>query len=161
EIAYQIRLRNIGGIIIVDFIDMDNAQHREDLFVAFQDAIKKDKNRTNILKISEFGLVQMTRKRSLENLTQMMCEPCCYCGGEGFIKSRRTICYEIFRKISRNAGKNRGKNVVIEVHPRVAEMLLQEEPQSIETLEQEIGKQLTVIPVNDIHISRYNIAWNA
>ncbi|GBE12245.1 ribonuclease G [bacterium BMS3Bbin14] len=161
EIAYQIRLRNIGGIIIVDFIDMDNAQHREDLFMAFQDAIKKDKNRTNILKISEFGLVQMTRKRSLENLTQMMCEPCCYCGGEGFIKSRRTICYEIFRKISRNAGKNRGKNVVIEVHPRVAEMLLQEEPQSIETLEQEIGKQLTVIPVNDIHISRYNIAWNA
>ena len=100
EIAYQLRLRNIGGIIIVDFIDMDNEQHRDELFLAFQDAIKKDKNRINILRISEFGLVQMTRKRSLENLSQMMCEPCMYCEGEGFVKSRRTICYEIFRKIN-------------------------------------------------------------
>jgi len=97
EISYQLRLRNIGGIIIIDFIDMDNEQHREELYTAFQESTRKDKSRINILKLSEFGLVQMTRKRSCENLSQMMCEPCFYCGGDGVIKSQRTICYEIFR----------------------------------------------------------------
>lgn len=159
EIAYQLRLRNIGGIIIVDFIDMDNEQHREELFLAFQDAIKKDKNRVNILKISEFGLVQMTRKRSLENLAQMMCEPCMYCGGEGFVKSRRTICYEIFRKITRDAARTPGNKVYIKVHPQVADMLLEEETQYIEILQKQTGKQFTIIPQRDTHINRYEISW--
>lgn len=159
EIAYQLRLRNIGGIIIVDFIDMDNEQHREELFQAFQEAIKKDKNRINILKISEFGLVQMTRKRSLENLSQMMCEPCIYCGGEGLVKSRRTICYEIFRKLKRDAGKITGKKVYLKVHPAVADMLLEEENQHIEDLQKEIGRQCTIIPIGETHISRYEISW--
>jgi ribonuclease G len=159
EIAYQLRLRNIGGIIIIDFIDMDNEQHREELFVSFQDAIKNDKNRINILRISEFGLVQMTRKRSLENLSQMMCEPCMYCEGEGFIKSRRTTCYEIFRKISRDAGKTTGNKVYIKVHPSVANMLLEEETQHVEALEKETGKEFTIIPVRDSHVTRYEISW--
>lgn len=160
EIAYQLRLRNIGGIIIIDFIDMENEQHREELFMSFQDAIKNDKNRINILKISEFGLVQMTRKRSLENLSQMMCEPCMYCEGEGFVKSRRTTCYEIFRKISRDAGKITGNKVYIKVHPSVANMLLEDETQHVETLEKETGKEITVIPVRDSHVSRYEISWD-
>ena len=159
EIAYQLRLRNIGGIIIVDFIDMESEEHREELFLAFQDAIRKDKNRVNILKISEFGLVQMTRKRSLENLAQMMCEPCMYCEGEGFVKSRRTTCYEIFRKISRDAGKISGNKVYIKVHPQVADMLLEEETLYIEVLQKETGKQFTIIPLRDTHISRYEISW--
>ncbi|MFZ5798520.1 MAG: Rne/Rng family ribonuclease [Desulfobulbus sp.] len=159
EIAYQLRLRNIGGIIIVDFIDMDNEAHREELFLAFQDAIKKDKNRVNILKVSEFGLVQMTRKRSLENLAQMMCEPCMYCEGEGIVKSRRSTCYEIFRKISRDAGKISGNKVYIKVHPMVADMLLEEETLYIEALQKETGKQFTIIPLRDTHISRYEISW--
>ncbi|MCL7488805.1 MAG: Rne/Rng family ribonuclease [Desulfobulbaceae bacterium] len=160
EIAYQLRLRNIGGIIIVDFIDMENEEHREELFLTFQDAIKKDKNRINILKISEFGLVQMTRKRSLENLTQMMCEPCMYCEGEGMVKSRRTICYEIFRKITRDAPKVSAKKVYIKVHPHVADMLLEEETQYIELLQKETGKQFIIIPVRDSHISRYELSWD-
>ena len=160
EIAYQLRLRNIGGIIIIDFIDMENLQHRDELFLAFQDAIKKDKNRINILRISEFGLVQMTRKRALENLTQIMCEPCLYCEGEGMVKSRRTTCYEIFRKISRDAHRKSSGKVSIKVHPYVADMLLQEEAQHLEVLEKETGKQLTVIPVRDTHISRYDISWS-
>jgi ribonuclease G len=82
EIAYQLRLRNIGGIIIIDFIDMELESHREDVFNAIQEAVKKDKSRSNILKVSEFGLVQMTRKRDRENISQMMSEPCMYCGGE-------------------------------------------------------------------------------
>ncbi len=160
EIAYQLRLRNIGGIIIIDFIDMESQEHRDELFATFQDAIKKDKNRINILKISEFGLVQMTRKRSLENLTQMMCEPCLYCEGEGMVKSRRTTCYEIFRKITRDAHRKSSSKVYVKVHPYVADMLLQEETQHIEALEKETGKQLTVIPVSDSHVSRYDISWS-
>ncbi|MDH3393499.1 MAG: Rne/Rng family ribonuclease, partial [Desulfobulbaceae bacterium] len=105
EIAYQVRLRNIGGIIIIDFIDMEEEAHREEVFRALKEAVKKDKSRVNILKVSEFGLVQMTRKRSREDLSHMMCEPCHYCDGEGVHKSRRTVCYEIFRKVSRNAKK--------------------------------------------------------
>jgi ribonuclease G len=89
EIAYQLRLRNIGGIIIIDFIDMEDDNHREQLYTTFKEAVKKDKSRNNILKLSEFGLVQMTRKRNSENLHQLMCEPCHYCAGEGMVKSRR------------------------------------------------------------------------
>ncbi len=160
EIAYQLRLRNIGGIIIIDFIDMDNEQHREDLLLAFQEAMKTDKSRVNILKVSEFGLVQMTRKRSCENLLQMMSEPCFYCSGDGIIKSRRTICYEIFRKISKNANKIGGLNIAVKVHPKVADMLLTEEAPNLENLEKEINKRITVIPVPAIHLNRYEIVWN-
>ena len=160
EIAYQLRLRNIGGIIIIDFIDMDSPRHREELFAAFQEAMRKDKSRVNILKLSEFGLVQMTRKRSCDSLSQMLCEPCFYCGGDGFIKSQRTICYEIFRRITRNATKVGGSNVTIKVHPRVADMLLSEEAANIEQLEKETGKRFLIIPVPDIHIKRYEIIWN-
>lgn len=159
EISYQLKLRNIGGIIIVDFIDMDNEEHREELYGTFQEAMSKDKSRVNILRLSEFGLVQMTRKRSCESLSQMMCEPCFYCGGDGIIKSRRTICNEIFRKISRDAKKIGGKNVTITVHPRVANMLLSEESQNIELLEQETGKLFTIIPASDLHLKRYEIIW--
>lgn len=160
EIAYQLRLRNIGGIIIVDFIDMDNERHKEELYTSFQEAMHADKSRVNILKLSEFGLVQMTRKRSCENLNQMMCEPCFYCGGDGRIKSQRTICYEIFRKISRDAKNIGGDNVTIKVHPRVADMLLREESEHIERLEKETAKRFTIIPVPDIHIKRYEVIWN-
>jgi ribonuclease G len=160
EISYQLRLRNIGGIIIIDFIDMDNEQHREELYSAFQESTRKDKSRVNILKLSEFGLVQMTRKRSCESLSQMMCEPCFYCGGDGIIKSRRTICYEIFRMISRDARKIKGDTVTIKVHPRVADMLLREEAHIIELLEDMTCKRFTIIPVRNIHIKRYEIIWN-
>ncbi len=161
EISYQLRLRNIGGIIIIDFIDMENEQHREELYTAFQESVRKDKSRINILKLSEFGLVQMTRKRSCESLTQMMCEPCFYCGGDGFIKSQRTICYEIFRKITREAEKRTEKNVTLRVHPRIADMLLREEAQNIDLLEDITAKRFTIIPVRDSHIKRYEIEWQA
>ncbi len=161
EIAYQLRLRNIGGIIIIDFIDMDDEQHREELFTSFKEAVKKDKSRINILKLSEFGLVQMTRKRNCENLTQMMCEPCHYCAGEGFLKSRRTICYEIFRKISRRAKRYNGSTITVTVHPRVAEMLLKEEEQVTNELERDIGKRLSIIPSKKLHIEKYDICWGS
>lgn len=159
EIAYQLRLRNIGGIIIIDFIDMEDEDHREALFNSFKEAVKKDKSRINILKLSEFGLVQMTRKRSCENLSQMMCEPCHCCGGDGVLKSRRTICYEIFRKISRSAKRHHGSNITVNVHPRVADMLLKEEESVTNELEQKIGKRLTIVPSKNFHIEKYDINW--
>ncbi|WP_319588938.1 Rne/Rng family ribonuclease [uncultured Desulfobulbus sp.] len=160
EIARQLRLRNLGGIIIIDFIDMESEQHREELYTVFQEAMRNDKSKVNILKLSEFGLVQMTRKRLSESLTQTMCEPCLYCGGDGFIKSRRTVCHEIFRKISRDSRKIGGSHVTIKVHPHIAEMLLNEESYSIEQLEQKTEKRFTIIPVPDMHLKRYDVIWN-
>ena len=159
EIAYQLRLRNIGGIIIIDFIDMEDENHREELFSTFKNAIKKDKSKNNILKLSEFGLVQMTRKRNSENLLQLMCEPCHYCSGEGMIKSRRTICYEIFRKISRNARKTEGSTITLRVHNRIADMLNIEEELTLAQLEQDTDKRIIIAPSKDLHIEKYEIIW--
>ncbi|HKJ63771.1 MAG TPA: Rne/Rng family ribonuclease [Desulfopila sp.] len=159
EIAYQLRLRNIGGIIIIDFIDMESEEHREELFTFFKEEVKKDKSRINILKLSEFGLVQMTRKRSSENLTQLMCEPCHYCAGEGILKSRRTICYDIFRKIVRNADRTGGFSITLRVHPRIADMLNKEEKNTLTKLEKDTHKKLVVVPVKDLHIEKYDIIW--
>lgn len=161
EIAYQLRLRDIGGIIIIDFIDMDDELHREELFNTFKEAVKKDKSRINILKLSEFGLVQMTRKRHSENLNQMMCEPCYYCAGEGVLKSRRTICYEIFRKISRNSGRADGSAVTVRVNPRIADMLLKDEELTVDQLEKDIRKRLIIAPAKDLHIEKYEIIWQS
>ena len=159
EIAYQLRLRNIGGIIIIDFIDMEDESHREEVFYAMQEAVKKDKSRANILKVSEFGLVQMTRKRDRENLSQMMCEPCIYCGGEGLLKSRRSVCYEIFRKISHESHKMAGDTVTLKVHPSVADMMLKDETINTENLEKEIQKRFIIVPDSDMYIEKYKIIW--
>jgi len=159
EIAFQLRLRNIGGIIIIDFIDMENDEHREQLFETFKEAVKKDKSRNNILKLSEFGLVQMTRKRNSENLHQLMCEPCHYCAGEGMIKSRRTICYDIFRMIDRNSQKHSGSTITLRVHPRISEILHNEEEKTKSEVEKDIGKRIVVAPSTDLHIEKYEIIW--
>ncbi|HSR37029.1 MAG TPA: Rne/Rng family ribonuclease [Desulfurivibrionaceae bacterium] len=159
EIAYQLRLRNIGGIIIIDFIDMEEERHREELGNALKEAVRKDKSRVNILKVSEFGLVQMTRKRNREDLRHMMCEPCLYCHGEGMLKSARTICYEIFRKIEREARKATATNVTLQVHPKVAALMLKEEAATIDYLQHRTGRQLNILPVKDIHLEKYDILW--
>jgi ribonuclease G len=98
EIAYQLRVRNCGGIIIIDFIDMEKEEHRESVFQSLLDALKKDRAKTNVLPISGFGLVEMTRKRTRDTLTRVMCEPCVYCDGTGRVKSVTTVCYENFTR---------------------------------------------------------------
>lgn len=160
EIAYQLRLRNIGGIIIIDFIDMEIEAHRDELVRALKEAVKKDKSRVNILKVSEFGLVQMTRKRSSENLSSILCEPCHYCHGDGIIKSRRTVCYEILRKIMVKAGKMTGDGVTVSVNPQVAAMMLREESSTIHGLEDSINKRIKVVPNSELHIEKYEIVWD-
>ncbi len=159
EIAYQLRLRNIGGIIIIDFIDMEEEAHRDELFRALKEAVRKDRSRVNVLKVSEFGLVQMTRKRNSEDLSRVLCEPCHYCHGDGILKSRRTICYEVLRKITVNASKMSGTNVEVRVNPLVATMLLQEESSTIHEIEDLTEKRITVVPDQAQHMEKYEIVW--
>ncbi|HSR37089.1 MAG TPA: Rne/Rng family ribonuclease, partial [Desulfurivibrionaceae bacterium] len=135
EIAYQLRLRNIGGIIIIDFIDMEKEVNREKVFTALEEALKSDKSKTNILKISELGLVEMTRKRVRESIGRMMCEPCPYCEGRGYVKSKTTVCHEIFRELRREMLDIRGTKVMLTVHPQVADLLYDEERRGLEELE--------------------------
>ena len=127
EIVYQLRLRNIGGIIIIDFIDMEKEVNREKVFTALEEALRADKSKTNILKISELGLVEMTRKRVRESIGRMMCEPCPYCEGRGYIKSKTTVCHEIFRELRREMLDIRGTKATVTVHPQVADLLYDEE----------------------------------
>ena len=124
-----------------------------------QEAVKKDKSRVNVLKLTEFGLVQMTRKRNRDNLLRTLCEPCPYCAGEALVKSRRTICYDIYRKISRDAKKMNGGSITLKVHPKVADLMLKEEANTTESLEREMNKQIAIVPCKDLHIEKYVITW--
>jgi len=157
EIAYQLRLRNIGGIIIIDFIDMEREGDREKVYQALEEAIKKDRQKTNIFKISELGLVEMTRKRTRENMTRTLGETCPYCEGSGLIKSKTTVCYDIFRQIERSASELGGHNIVVEVNPEIAGLLYEEERSGIEELERKLKKKIAVRGKAGFHQEQYNI----
>ncbi len=158
EIAYQLRLRNIGGIIIIDFIDMEKEVNREKVFNALEEALKSDKSKTNILKISELGLVEMTRKRVRESMGRMMCEPCPYCEGRGYVKSKTTICHEISRELSREMLDIRGTKVMLTVQPQVADLLYDEERRGLEELEKRFHKRITVRAKPGFHQEQFEIA---
>jgi ribonuclease G len=157
EIAYQLRLRNIGGLIIIDFIDMEKELHREKVHSALEEALKNDKSKTNILKISELGLVEMTRKRVRESIGRTLCEPCPYCEGKGYVKSRTTMVYEIFRELRREVRDLPGYRVTLQVHPDVAAILFDEERHGIEELERTFQKQITVTPRPGHHLEQFEI----
>ena len=156
EIAYQIRLRNLGGIIIVDFIDMEKPENRERVFNAFVEAMKKDRSKNTISHISELGLIQMTRKRVRESLGRSLCESCSYCEGKGFVKSPRTLCYEIFRKITRLA-KHGGERIIITAHPSVAELLTDEERAGVEDIESRYNLKITIKENRNLHQENYEV----
>ena len=160
EIAYQLRLRNIGGIIIIDFIDMEKEVNREKVYGALEEALKADKSKTNILKISELGLVEMTRKRVRENISRMMCEPCSYCEGRGYIKSKITVCHEIFRELRREMLDIRGAKATVTVHPQVADLLYDEERRGLEELEKKFKKRITVRAKPGFHQEQFEIVIN-
>ena len=158
EIAYQIRLRDIGGIIIIDFIDMIRKANQEKVYNALQEALKKDRSKTNVLPISEMGLIQMTRKRIKDPLTSILCEPCFYCEGEGFLVSRRTICYNIYREVLRAAQDMAGgSRFTLHVNPEIAERLHGEENPIIVSLERQIGKQIIIYPNTKFHLEEFDI----
>ncbi|MBI5039257.1 MAG: Rne/Rng family ribonuclease [Nitrospirae bacterium] len=157
EVAYQLRLRNIGGIIIIDFIDMEKEKNREKVFNAMQEAFAKDRARTNIIRMSELGLIEMSRKRTKENLMRTLCEPCNYCGGRGYTKSVTTISYELFRKIRKLSRITKDKKILVTVHPSVANFIFDEERQIIEELEKEYQKRIVIKGDPGIHVEEYDI----
>jgi len=157
EIAYQIRLRDIGGIIIIDFIDMEKKSNQEKVFSALKDALKRDRSKTHVLPMSEMGLIQMTRKRIRKPLTQLLCEPCFYCDGEGYIISKKTICYSIYREVIRYSQDMLGAKITIRANPEIAELLHDEENSLIVDLEKRVGKQIIVYPNPKFHLEAFDI----
>jgi len=157
EIAYQIRLRDIGGIIIIDFIDMEKKSNQEKVFNALKDAFRRDRSKTHVLPMSEMGLIQMTRKRVRKPLSRLLCEPCFYCDGEGYLMSKQTICHTIYREILRNAQDLMGVRLTLQVNPEIAEVLHHEESDAILSLEKMIGKQIVVYPNMKFHLEEFDM----
>jgi ribonuclease G len=157
EIAYQLRLRNIGGIIIIDFIDMERDGDREKVYLALEEALKKDRTKTNILKISELGLVEMTRKRTRESVPRILCEPCIYCDGAGYVKSKTSVCYDIFREVERVATGLAGATIMVDVNPEVADLLYDEERTGIEYLERKLNKKILIKVKDGLHQDQFEI----
>jgi ribonuclease G len=157
EIAYQLRLRNIGGIIIIDFIDMEREGDQEKVYQALEEATRRDRQKTNIFKISELGLVEMTRKRTRENLSRILSEPCTYCEGAGLIKSKTTVCYDIFREIERTSSELGGHSIMVEVNPEVADLLYEEERAGVEELERKTRKKILIKGKPGFHQEQFNI----
>jgi len=141
-IARQLRLRNLGGIIIIDFIDMEEPDHRRQVIQALEKALSDDHVKTNISSVSPLGLVEMTRKRTRESLEHLLCEACPTCEGRGFVKSAETVCYEVFREIVRQSRQFDCKGLMVLAHQDVIERLLDEESSALGELELVTGKPI-------------------
>jgi ribonuclease G len=145
QVVHQLRLRNIGGIIVIDFIDMEKAANRRKVYDLLQEAIRADKARSTVLQISELGLVQMTRKRTRESLGQLLLEPCPHCDGLGRLASVETVAYDALRRAEHAAGERPSQaDVVIRVHPSVAAFLDADGARHVSTLVSRIGRPVRI-----------------
>nr|HEX4315756.1 Rne/Rng family ribonuclease [Kofleriaceae bacterium] len=158
EVARQLRLRNIGGIIVVDFVDMDKEGNRRKVWDAFHKALQRDRARTNVTKISELGLVEMTRKRTRESLVQLLTEPCPTCEGSGAVKSVVTVAYEILREVRRSGTMVDNERIDLECAPRVAELLSREERDYLDSLEKRFQKKIEVVPQKSWKPDQFRVA---
>jgi len=141
-IARQLRLRNLGGIIIIDFIDMAEADHRDNVLHALEESLARDHARHQLTPVSPLGLVEMTRKRTRESLQHVLCEDCPTCEGRGFVMTAETVCFEIFREIIRQARQFEFDEVMVLAHQNVIEILLDEQARSLAGLEEQTGKPI-------------------
>ncbi|KPQ28104.1 MAG: ribonuclease G [Marinobacter excellens HL-55] len=141
-ISRQLRLRNLGGIIIIDFIDMDDPEHQRQVHRMLEKMLERDHAKTKITGVSELGLVEMTRKRTTESLGQVLCEPCPICDGRGFLKTAETVCYEIFREILRVNRAYEAENYLVMASQNVVDRLLDEESDNVADLETFISKTI-------------------
>jgi ribonuclease G len=148
---------DLEGIIIVDFIDMEQLENREKVLNAFREALSKDRAKYTISHISELGLIQMTRKRVRESLGRILCETCPYCEGKGFVKSTQTLCYEILRKLQRAASQG-AQRAIVTAHPVVAERLTEEERLGIEDIEHRHGIKVIVTADPNLHQENYEMS---
>jgi ribonuclease G len=143
-IARQLRLRNLGGIIIIDFIDMDTEEHRNAVLNEFRKALARDRTRMTINGFTQLGLVEMTRKRTRESLAHVLCEPCPVCEGRGELKTAQTVCYQILRELMREARQFDAREFRILASQQVIDMFLDEESQSLAILSDDIGKPVSL-----------------
>ena len=144
SIARQLRLRNLGGIIVVDFIDMDSEEHRAAVLAEFRRALARDRTRVTVSGFTTLGLVEMTRKRTRESLAHVLCEPCAACGGRGEVKTARTVCYEVLREVLREARAFTAKEFRVIASPAVCDLFQEEESGALAMLSDFIGKPVSV-----------------
>jgi ribonuclease G len=142
SIARQLRLRNLGGIIIIDFIDMRDEPHRRAVLAALERALTGDRAQTHIVSLSPLGLVEMTRKRTRESLEHLLCEPCRSCEGRGFVRTPETVCNEIFREIVRQSRQFASRELLILAHQDVVDRLLDDESATLGELEAQVGRPI-------------------
>jgi ribonuclease G len=157
EIAYQLRFRNIGGLIILDLIDMDIPANRESVWRALEQSLSRDKAKTTLNRISELGLIEMTRKRTRESLSRTMHEPCFYCDGTGQIQSRTTVAYEILRQIRRERDSLKGYCVVVNAHPAIVDLMTGEEKLAVAEAERRYMRRIELVPRREYHIEQFDL----
>ena len=157
EIAYQLRLRNCGGIIIVDFIDMERDDNKMRVYRALDEALKKDRARPTIQKISELGLVEMTRKRTRDTLVRTLCEPCAHCEGRGYTKTHSTVAYEILREVERLSVDRDAKKILVSAHESVVNVLAIELRDALDQIERRYNKSVYLQAVMDFHGEQFEV----
>ncbi len=159
EVARQLRLRDVGGIIVIDFIDMERHEHRRNFFRFFSEAVRKDRAKTNILKMSELGLVEMTRQRIRPSLESSVYDTCPYCEGKGMVKSAATMAIQTIRELKKSLGQTHGRSLNAYVHPKVSERLLNQEKRSVEHLERMSKSRIYIFPDSSLHMEDVNITF--
>jgi ribonuclease G len=157
EIAYQLRFRNIGGLVILDLIDMEKYSNREKVWRALETALVKDKAKTTLNRISELGLIEMTRKRTRESLGRMLHEPCFYCDGTGQIQSKATIAYEILRQIGRERYTLAGYSVVVNAHPAIVDYLKTVDRSALDEAERRYTRRIELNQRTEYHIEQFDL----
>jgi ribonuclease G len=157
EIVRQVRLRDLGGIIVLDFIDMEEKKNRQKVLQTVEQELKKDRSPSKALAVSDFGLVIITRKRVKQSLERVLTEPCPYCSGTGVIKSSSTICYEILSEVKKVGPDLNGHRLLLRVNPDIARALKEEESAVLKDLRQSLGKDVTVKPDVLLHHEQYDL----
>jgi ribonuclease G len=157
EIVRQIRLRDLGGIIVLDLIDMEDKKNRQKVYQAVELELKKDRSPSKALQVSDFGLVIITRKRVKQSLERVLTEPCPYCSGTGVIKSTSTICYEILTEVKKVSPELNGHRLLLRVNPDIARALKEEESAVLRDLRQSIGKDVTIKPDTQLHHEQFDV----
>ena len=157
EIVHQLRLRNLGGMIILDFIDMQDASHSEHVLNVLQSEFARDRTRIAVHPFSPLGLVEVTRKRTRESLAQLLCEPCPMCAGRGIVKTTRTVCYDILREIRREACQFNATAFRVVAHPDVIDMLLDDVAPHLAALSNQIGKPISLQAQNMFFQEQYDV----
>ena len=157
EIAYQLRFRNLGGLIVLDLIDMERASSREKVRKRLEELLQKDKAKTTLNRISELGLIEMTRKRTRESLGRLLHEPCFYCDGTGQLMSKQTIAYEILRQIRRDRASLPGYSVVVNAHPAVIDVMKGEEREAVQEAERRFMRRIELVPRKEYHLEQFDL----